>query len=269
MNGQHSAHSPHSKDWQVFGDKRIPHPLPPSRRVNTPVRRRASDKDKIVEALSILSQKGDNQNAALIELATQTRETKTLLADVMAQRAEFAAHVKNLKASIDTTRQALDPEVLGQHVAQNNNAFMGDLAQKFAKIVQIGLDAAQSNQNAAQDTKAAASDLSGKLKIIDSQSSYLAAIAERLEDRDARSKWDWATLGCAMLIAALLAGGGAFYYAQATIREQDFNRSVQLISQDDDARWCGIANGQIIQDRNGTSYCAITMPEYQVPEPAE
>ncbi|WP_274610747.1 hypothetical protein [Rhodovulum imhoffii] len=42
----------------------------------------------------------------------------------MAQRTEFAAHVKDLKASIDTTRRALDPEALAQHVADNNTAFM-------------------------------------------------------------------------------------------------------------------------------------------------
>ncbi len=71
-------------------------------------------------------------------------------------------------------------------------------------------------------------------------------------------------------MAAILAGGGAFFAAKANIERDDFQRSVQLISQDDDASWCGFASAPIIQDRNGLSYCAIQMPEYQVPEePAE
>ncbi|TRD14772.1 hypothetical protein FEV53_18365 [Palleronia caenipelagi] len=73
-----------------------------------------------------------------------------------------------------------------------------------------------------------------------------------------------------MAVAALLAGGGAFYFAKARIVGDDFSRSVQLIAQDDDASWCGFANAPIIQDRNGLSYCAIAMPKYQAPEePAE
>ena len=71
--------------------------------------------------------------------------------------------------------------------------------------------------------------------------------------------------------AAPLAGGGAFFAAKANIVRVDFQRSVQLISQDNAAGWCNRANAPIIQDRNGLSYCAIAMPEYQqVPEePAE
>ncbi|PKQ10536.1 MAG: hypothetical protein CVT70_19135 [Alphaproteobacteria bacterium HGW-Alphaproteobacteria-1] len=69
-----------------------------------------------------------------------------------------------------------------------------------------------------------------------------------------------------MILAALLAGGGAFYFAKANIKAQDFNRSVALITQDDDAGWCNVAQAPIIQDRNGVSYCAIAMPEYQVPD---
>jgi hypothetical protein len=65
---------------------------------------------------------------------------------------------------------------------------------------------------------------------------------------------------------ALLAGGGAFYYAHASIKKQDFNRSVQLISQDDDAGWCNVAQAPIYTDRNGLSYCAIPMPSYVAPE---
>ncbi|WP_110278350.1 hypothetical protein [Loktanella sp. PT4BL] len=62
---------------------------------------------------------------------------------------------------------------------------------------------------------------------------------------------------------AIFASGGAFFAAKAQIEKDDFQRSVQLITQDDDASWCKIANAPIIQDRNGLSYCAIAMPEYQ------
>jgi hypothetical protein len=62
--------------------------------------------------------------------------------------------------------------------------------------------------------------------------------------------------------------GVAFYFAKANIKSQDFNRSVQLISQDEDAGWCNVAQAPIIADRNGLSYCAIAMPGYVVPEGA-
>ena len=68
-----------------------------------------------------------------------------------------------------------------------------------------------------------------------------------------------------MLVAAGLAGACAFYYAQTTVIAKDFNRSVQLISQDDDAGWCNVAQAPIITDRNGLSYCAIAMPSYVAP----
>jgi len=59
---------------------------------------------------------------------------------------------------------------------------------------------------------------------------------------------------------------GAYYYSNANIVKNDFQRSVQLIFQDDDTTWCGFANASITQDRNGLSYCAIQMPVYQLPE---
>jgi hypothetical protein len=43
MNQQHPAHGPACKDQPVLRDERIPHPLPPSRRLNTHLRRRAAD----------------------------------------------------------------------------------------------------------------------------------------------------------------------------------------------------------------------------------
>ena len=65
-----------------------------------------------------------------------------------------------------------------------------------------------------------------------------------------------------MLISAALAGGGAFYYAKASIEENDFNRSIQLIAQDNDAGWCKIANASIVQDNQGTHYCAVAMQNF-------
>ena len=69
-----------------------------------------------------------------------------------------------------------------------------------------------------------------------------------------------------MAIAAALAGGGAFYFAKANFKAKDFNRSVQIIAQSKDDYWCNRAYAPIIQDRNGLSYCAIAMPEFQEPE---
>jgi len=68
-----------------------------------------------------------------------------------------------------------------------------------------------------------------------------------------------------MAIAAGLAGAGAFYYAQATIKQNDFQRSIQLINQDD-AGWCDIAHGQNVKASDGSWFCAVAMPNYQEPE---
>lgn len=141
--------------------------------------------------------------------------------------------------------------------------------QKFAKGIQLNFDAGHANQNAARETNQAAKDLAAKLKTLDQESRVLAAIAQNLEERDTRSKWDWVTLAAGMIVAALLAGGGTFYFAKANIKAQDFNRSVQLIAQDDDASWCGIANGQIVNANDGSKHCAIHMPNYVEPEAAE
>ncbi len=198
----------------------------------------------------------------LTALLEEMRNSKVQISDVLAQRSEYAADIRDLKASIDTTRRALDPKVLAEHVAQNNNAFMGEITDKFARA----LNANAERDRDLRDTSKALQTLTTKFA---SETSLLAGLASRLEDRDTRSKWDWVTLAAGMVVAAALAGGGAFYFAQANIKAQDFSRSVALISQDDDARWCGFANAPIIQDRNGLSYCAIAMPEYQAPEETE
>lgn len=198
----------------------------------------------------------------LTALVEEMRNSKVQISDVLAQRSEYAADIRDLKASIDTTRRALDPNVLAEHVAQNNNAFMGEITDKFARALNVN---AERDQNL-RDTSKTLQALTAKFA---SETSLLAGLASRLEERDTRSKWDWVTLAAGMAVAAALAGGGAFYFAKANIKAQDFNRSVQLIAQDNDAGWCGIANAPIIQDRNGLSYCAIAMPEYQAPESAE
>ncbi len=55
----------------------------------------------------------------------------------------------------------------------------------------------------------------------------------------------------------------------ANIERADFQRSVQLIAQDNDASWCRLANGQGVKGDSGTQYCAIAMPEFQPEEEDE
>ena len=61
----------------------------------------------------------------------ETRQSKVMISDVIAQHSECAADIEDLKASIDTTRRGLDPKQLGQHVADNNTAFIGDVTQNL------------------------------------------------------------------------------------------------------------------------------------------
>lgn len=201
----------------------------------------------------------------LTALLDEMRQSKIQISDVLAQRSEYAADIVELKASIDTTRRALDPEALGSHVADNIDVVMGQSVQAFAKGIKVNIDAAQANKNAARETNNAAKDIKDHADKLNMERNALAAIARHLEERDARSKWDWVTLGCSMAVAAGLAGGGAFYYAQTTVIANDFSRSVQLITQDYDAGWCDIANGQNVQGSSGAWFCAVPMPQFQVP----
>ena len=139
---------------------------------------------------------------------------------------------------------------------------MGDLTQKFANA----LNANAERDHELRNTNRAFESLAAKLH---SETTLIAGLASRLEDRDTRSKWDWVALAAGMIVAALLAGGGAFYYAKANIVRADFQRSIQLIAQDDDASWCRLANGQGVRGESGTQYCAIQMPEFQAEEEAE
>ena len=202
-------------------------------------------------------------------IVNETRQSKVMTSDVIAQRSEYAADINDLKASIDTTRRALDPEVLGANVADNIDEVMGESMQSFVKGIQLNLDAAQANQTAANKTSNATQTLTDKLSNLDMQANRLMSVATRLEERDSRSKWDWVTLGCAMLVAAGLAGAGAVYYTKQNLDTANFADAIQLIQNDNDAYWCGSANAHIVQDNDGTHYCAVQMPKYQVPEPAE
>lgn len=114
----------------------------------------------------------------------------------------------------------------------------------------------------------AAKNIEDKTKKLDRESRVLASITERLEERDQRSKWDWATLGCAMLVSAELASGGAFYLTKANIEQGSFSQAVSRIPQDTDAGCCDIADGQIINSQSNAKFCAIHMPNYVGPKPA-
>jgi hypothetical protein len=94
----------------------------------------------------------------------------------------------------------------------------------------------------------------------------LANITNSLEERDQRSKWDWAALGAAMLFAAGLAGTGAIYFTKQNLDTTRFDETLRFIVDDGNAYWCNRTDAAIINDRNGKWYCAIPMPKYQEPE---
>ena len=72
-----------------------------------------------------------------------------------------------------------------------------------------------------------------------------------------------------MLFSAGLAGGGAFYFAKANIEQGSFIQAINHITQDTEAAWCEIANGQIVNANDGSKHCAIPMPNYVEPEEEE
>ncbi|TRD14444.1 hypothetical protein FEV53_18935 [Palleronia caenipelagi] len=99
--------------------------------------------------------------------------------DIHAQRVEYAKDIRDLKASVDTTRRALDPEELAKHVADNNTAFIGEHLGHLATIAKLG-------HNTANETKAALANLKDTTQNIATTQQQLAAVANRLEARDAR-----------------------------------------------------------------------------------
>lgn len=73
-----------------------------------------------------------------------------------------------------------------------------------------------------------------------------------------------------MAIAAALVGGGSVYFTKQKLDNANFQDAISLIQNDDDAYWCERAEASIVQDREGTHYCAIAMPKFQAEEePAE
>ena len=147
---------------------------------------------------------------------------------------------------------------------------MGDSVQRFAKGIHLNLDAAKASLNASDNTSDAAKNIKDTTDKLNMERNALAAIARHLEERDHRSKWDWVTMGCAMLVAAGLAGAGAVYFTKQQLDTANFQDPIRLIQNDDDAYWCGRANGQNIQGASGTYFCAVPMGQFQeTVEPAE
>lgn len=207
----------------------------------------------------------------LTALVEEVRNSKVQISDVLAQRSEYAADIRDLKAAIDTTRRALDPKQLGKHVSDNMDEILGTAAEKFIAGANANTKAASTTTLTANHIKAETQNLQQKIALLDRQASSLDSIAERLEERDARSKWDWAALGCAMIVAAALAGGGAVYFTKQELDTANFNSAIRLIATDSDSYWCDKAQGQIVSSKSGDKHCAIYMPEFleQQEEPTE
>lgn len=84
------------------------------------------------------------------------------------------------------------------------------------------------------------------------------------------SKYDWGTLGCAMLVAAALAGTAAVYFTKQELNTANFLDAISLIQSDDDAYWCRQqARAATFKSEQGNWYCAVQMPKFQAPEQAE
>lgn len=145
-------------------------------------------------------------------------------------------------------------------MAENKNAFMGDLNNKFARALYANAE----RDRDLRDTSKTLQALTAKFT---QETTFLSGLESRLEERDERSKWDFATLAAGMVIAALLAGGGAVFFTKQNLDTANFADAVRLIQNDDRNYWCGTAaNAPLIQYRDGTQYCAIAKPRYQVPE---
>lgn len=118
--------------------------------------------------------------------------------------------------------------------------------------------------NAARDRELqnTANDLREQTKALSMAKADLRSIANNLEDRDQRSKWDWVTLAAGMLISAGLAGAAAVYFTKQQLDTANFQDAITFIQNDDDAYWCDRADGQTISGQSGAKFCAIHMPNY-------
>lgn len=186
-------------------------------------------------------------------LVDETRQSKVKISDAIAQRSEYAADIKDLKAWIETRRRALDPEQLGGHVADNIDQFMGKAAQATIRGAEANLKASDQSLSAAIS---AAKEITSKADKLNIESHILASITTQLKERVKRLFW------------LSYAGGGdgrrsrvgAYFLAAGQIKTSDFDHSIDLITQDDNAYWCSQEKGQTINRQSGAKFCAINMP---------
>ena len=195
----------------------------------------------------------DRLREVLTVLVEEIGALKVAVEDTSALHAQHSADIRNLASGVAATRRALDPEQLGKHVAAHIDGFLGEQVGLLAKAVKINHDAARQS-----------TDLAAKLRDATAEAETanrgLRDIANRIEAHAGRSKWDWATLAAGMVIAALLAAAGAVYF------NANFADAVRLIHNDDDAYWCNSAKGQTVKANDGSWFCAVGMPKYQIVE---
>ncbi len=191
--------------------------------------------------------------AALVDENTILRKQ---MGDILAQRKDYAADIRDLKSSIDTTRRALDPEVLGEHVSNNMNEIMGDTTQIFMEGVNDQLDIAKA-------IAPIPDHLTKQIESLSKKEDQLERIAKDIEkNTERRSKWDFRALLGAMVVTGLLAGTAAYYIAKDKLKNTIFNTAIQTIQADKDASSCNRAQGTIFKS-NDTHYCGIKMEKYQ------
>ena len=78
----------------------------------------------------------DKLREILTALLEEMRNSKVQISDVLAQRSEYAADIRDLKAAIDTTRRALDPKQLGKHVSvDGDNRLLASASASAASFV--------------------------------------------------------------------------------------------------------------------------------------
>ena len=138
---------------------------------------------------------------------------KTNATNIAAHKTRHTADIRDLASGLETTRRALDPKVLAEHVSNHIDAFLGEQVELLAKAVTI-------NHKAAKQTIELAAKLSTATAQAETANNGLRKIAARIEEHAERSKWDWAVLAAGMVVAALLAGGGAYFCAKRPDRRR-------------------------------------------------
>ncbi|MCZ4351953.1 hypothetical protein O4H61_05445 [Roseovarius aestuarii] len=78
----------------------------------------------------------------------------------------------------------------------------GTAAHKFPSGAEANINAAAKANQVAIQIKTETKSLAKKIGFIDQENRGLASIAERLEEHDYRSKWDWVTLAAGMTLTA-------------------------------------------------------------------